>query len=39
MKAKALIALVVPEEYNPAAARMKEPGPDSSKGETCTFNG
>jgi len=39
MKVKAVIALEVREEYYPAAARVRGAGSDSSKGESCTFNG
>jgi hypothetical protein len=39
MKVKAVIALEVREEYVPAAARVRGAASDSSKGETCTFNG
>jgi hypothetical protein len=39
MRVKAVIALEVREECYSAAARMRGAGSDSSKGETCTFNG
>jgi hypothetical protein len=39
MKVKAMIALEVREECYPAAARVRGVGSDSSKGESCTFNG
>jgi hypothetical protein len=39
MKVKAVIALEMREEYYPPAARVRGAGSDSSKGETCTFNG
>jgi hypothetical protein len=39
MNVKAVITLEVREEYYPAAARVRGAGSDSSKGETCTFNG